>query len=47
MVSLKKAPIGPFKVNSAFSGSINDNFITRALGSIEPQIQNAIIGAFK
>ncbi len=47
MVSLKKAPIGPFKVNSAFSGSIDNNFITRALDAVEPQIQNAIIGAFK
>ena len=47
MVSLKKAPIGPFKVNRAFSGSIDNNFITRALDAVEPQIQNAIIGAFK
>jgi len=47
MVSLKKAPIGPFKVNSAFSGTINDNFITRAVERVEPQIREAIIGAFK
>ena len=47
MVSLSKAPIGPFKVNSAFSGSVDNNFITRAMVAAEPEIKKAIIGAFK
>jgi len=33
----------PFKVNSAFSGSIDDNFITRAIKKSEKAITNAII----
>ena len=33
---------GPFKVNSAFSGTIDDNFITRALKRNEQNILNSI-----
>ena len=47
MVSLKNAPFGPYKVNSAFSGTIGDNFITRAINLSETQIKNAIIGVFQ
>ena len=46
MVGIKDAPFGPFKVNSAFSGSLNDNFITRSIKRSEPQIKNAITGVF-
>jgi len=46
MVGIKNAPFGPFKVNSAFSGNISNNFITRAVDSVGPQIKNAIIGVF-
>ena len=46
MVGIKDAPLGPFKVNSAFSGSVNDNFITRSIKRSEPQIKNAITGVF-
>jgi hypothetical protein len=34
----------PYKVNSAFSGTLNDNFITRAINRVYPQIQSIIIG---
>lgn len=46
MVGLKTAPFGPFKVNSAFSGNLNDNFITRSIKRSEAQIKNAITGVF-
>ena len=46
MVGLKDAPFGPYKVNSAFSGNLNDNFITRSIKRSEAQIKNAIIGVF-
>ena len=46
MVGIKDAPFGPFKVNSAFSGNVNDNFITRSIKRSEPQIKNAITGVF-
>ena len=29
----------PYKVNSAFSGTVNDNFITRAVQRVRPQIE--------
>ena len=32
----------PFKVNTLYSGTADDNFITRALGKIAPQIKNVI-----
>ena len=32
----------PFKVNTLYSGTADDNFITRALGRIAPQIKNVI-----
>jgi len=47
MVRLKDAPFGPFKVNSAFSGTIDNNFITRAMSRVSSEIKNTIIGAFK
>ena len=37
----------PFKVNTAFSGTAENNFISRAINSIEPQIMQTIIKAFK
>ena len=46
MVGIANAPGGPFKVNSSFSGSISDNFITRSIKRSEATIKNAIIGAF-
>mgnify|MGYP001054753414 FL=1 len=42
MVSLKDAPLGPYKVNSAFSGTIDNNFITRAISRVSSKIKNAI-----
>ena len=47
MVSLKDAPLGPYKVNSAFSGTIDNNFITRAISRVSSEIKNTIIGALK
>jgi hypothetical protein len=46
MVGIKDAPFGPFKVNSAFSGNVNDNFITRSLNRSETEIKNVITGVF-
>lgn len=37
----------PFKINSAFSGTIDDNFITRAIKRSEKAIINAIIKAIQ
>jgi len=37
----------PFKVNSSFSGTTEDNFITRAISSRRDQINNAIIRALQ
>ncbi len=37
----------PFKVNSSFSGTPNNNFITRAIQTVSPQIETAIIGVLK
>lgn len=36
----------PYKVNSAFSGTRDDNFITRAIQTIEPDITRILKGAF-
>lgn len=36
----------PYKVNSAFSGTRDDNFITRAVDSIQPQLTRILKGAF-
>jgi hypothetical protein len=47
MVSLKDAPFGPYKVNSAFSGTTDNNFITRAISRVSGEIKNTIIGALK
>ena len=47
MVNLKDAPLGPYKVNSAFSGTADNNFITRAMSRSSGAIKNAIIGALK
>ena len=47
MVNLKDAPLGPYKVNSAFSGTIDNNFITRAISRVSSEIKNTIIGALK
>jgi len=46
MVRLADAPFGPFKVNSTFSGTIDNNFITRAISRVSSQIKQAIIGVF-
>ena len=32
----------PFKVNSKFAGTIDDNFITRAISNVAPEINSAI-----
>ena len=37
----------PFKVNSAFSGTVDDNFITRAIKRSEKTVINAIIKAIR
>ena len=37
----------PFKVNSAFSGTAENNFISKAISNIEPQIMQTIIKALK
>jgi hypothetical protein len=37
----------PFKVNSSFSGTIDNNFITRAVATVSQDIKNIIIGAVK
>ena len=39
-MSRKKAP---FRVNSAFSGTIGNNFVTRALLSVSPEIKDIIM----
>jgi len=36
----------PYKVNNSFSGTRDDNFITRAVAKIEPQITRILKGAF-
>jgi len=36
----------PYKVNSAYSGTIDNNFITRAIDRVSPQIRSIIKGAF-
>jgi hypothetical protein len=40
-------PRGVFRVPPKFSGSINDNFITRALSGKEQEISNILRGVFK
>ena len=35
----------PFKVHSGFAGTVDDNFITRAISQAAPQIKNTIIKA--
>ena len=47
MVPLSQAPFGPYKVNSAFSGTINNNFITRALSGVSGQMKKVIAGALQ
>jgi hypothetical protein len=47
MVRLKNAPLGPYKVNSAFSGTIDNNFITRAISRVSSKIKNTIIGVLE
>lgn len=37
----------PFKVNSQYAGTVDRNFITRAVEKISPQIQNIIIKALQ
>lgn len=36
----------PYKVNSAFSGTVDNNFITRAVQEVSPRIRKIIQGAF-
>lgn len=38
-------PARPFQVNSAFSGTVDNNFITRAIASKLPDIENDLIKA--
>ena len=45
MVPLSRSQLGPFKVNSAFSGTVNNNFITRALSKVSRQMAATIKGA--
>ena len=35
----------PYKVNSAFSGTADDNFITRAIARVSPEIRQIIVRA--
>ena len=35
----------PFKVNSQYAGTVDDNFITRAIDGVAPQIKGVIIKA--
>ena len=37
----------PFKVNSSFSGTVDNNFISRAINEASSEIKNAIMGVFK
>jgi len=37
----------PFKVNSSFSGTIDNNFITRAVATVSKDIKSIIIGAIQ
>ncbi len=37
----------PFKVNSQFSGTIDNNFISRSINAASSEIKNAIMGVFK
>ena len=37
----------PFKVNSSFSGTPNNNFVTRAIQTVSQQIETAIIGVLQ
>jgi hypothetical protein len=37
----------PFKVNSQFSGTVDNNFITRAIESASSEIKSAIMGVLK
>lgn len=37
----------PFKVNSAFAGTADNNFITRSVSRVAPQIKNTIIKAIQ
>tara|TARA_Y100001949_G_scaffold171296_1_gene173543 strand:+ start:940 stop:1572 length:633 start_codon:yes stop_codon:yes gene_type:complete len=47
MVPLSQAPFGPYKVNSAFSGTIDNNFISRALSRVSSQIKAIIMKALQ
>ena len=37
----------PFKVNSQYAGTVDDNFITRAIDGVAPQIKGVIIKAMQ
>ena len=37
----------PFKVNSSFSGTVDNNFISRAINVASSEIKSAIMGVFK
>ena len=37
----------PFKVHTAYSGNVDNNFITKAIAAVETPMQNAIMEAFK
>ena len=47
MVPLSRAPLGPYKINSAFSGTIDNNFITRAINRASGQMKKVIVGALQ
>jgi len=43
----KKARLGPFKVNTAYSGNVDNNFITKAIATVKAPLHNAVMEAFK
>ena len=42
-----KEGLTPYKVNSSYSGTLENNFITRAIERVSPQIEKIIEGGFK
>jgi len=37
----------PFKVDSEYAGTVDDNFITRAIDTVAPQIKSIIIRSMR
>jgi len=46
-LALMKRAEAPYKVNSAFSGTSDNNFITRSIGRVKSQIEREIEGVLK